>query len=182
MKPKTKTKSPKPAWISPRAPRLTLPITLSASAFFRLIRQGLVADGRAGGLLLGRDTEHGGITVVRQRGDNFVVTREQAAAGDFVLNPYASTINRPPGVEKSSRLGHHEVQMITNCEPRPYHFVHLIITNASPDDKLLWLTFDQVILKCQYTERHLNELAVLNDQKNPFLFCDLEEAFEPRDL
>lgn len=66
------------------------PVTLTSPAFFRLVSQGVIADGRAGGMLVGRSRELGGVAVIRQQAERFWLQPERLFLDDFILNPRAS--------------------------------------------------------------------------------------------
>lgn len=139
-------------------------LTLSGSAFYRLILQGLVVDGRAGGLLVGRSVIDGGIPVVRQRGEWFHLQMPRAEDGDFVLHAGAA----PYQVRKPRKQGP-ETQTVTQ----------MLFTRAAPNDRMLWLTSDQQIIPAESAWPRLEYLSAINEEENPFLRCDMDDVFEP---
>lgn len=139
------------------------PTTLSRDAFYRLIAQGVVADGRAGGFLSGRRKDQGGILVIRQDGDDFTVQSERLEGGDFVMS------EEVPGRE---RLSLEQRQRIPLPSPR------IICTEARPDDKILWLTKGQEVVR-RVNSDSATLLTRLNEYQNPYAFSDLEDIFEP---
>lgn len=143
-------------------------LTLSASAFYRFVSMGIIVDGRAGGLIVGNRHDQGGVAVIRQHGQEFVLQKERVAFDDFVLFS---------GLEKPTFTG-----PTSPDRSQIRSFSHLLVTDAAPDDKILWLTHSQVVVPAEEALSHLGELTEMNTQKNPFLFCDLEELFEPRYL
>jgi hypothetical protein len=143
-------------------------LPLSASAFYRLVAEGIVVDGRAGGLLIGRRAEEGGIALIRQRGDSFILEKRRVSGGDFVMNEHVSDADYLP---KGARL--------TACCDRE---CRTILTAASPDDKILWLDWEQMVLPRESVNHWLPLLEAMNEYANTRAFCDLEEVFEPQSV
>ncbi len=153
------------------------PLTLSPAAFHLLLMQGVVVDGRGGGVILGRGYEEGGIYVVHQRGEDFFI-HACVQGGEFVLNKDASCINLRRLVKMNAGLTLNE----SVPEEDPQAIVkQFIITHGEPDDKLLWLNWNQVVVASEPAEMHMAELVAMNEAANPYMVCNFRDLFPPDD-
>lgn len=137
-------------------------LTFSGSAFHRLILQGVVVDGRAGGLLVGRSVFDGGIPVIRQQGEWFHLQIQRAEDGDFVLHPGAA----PYQVRKPRKQG-----------PGTQTVTQMLFTKAAPYDRILWLIWHQQIIPAESAWPRLEYLSAINEEENSFLRCDMDDVF-----
>lgn len=153
------------------------PLTLGASVFHNLVLQGIVTDGRAGGAILGRTYSEGGIYVVQQRGCDFLV-HACVEGGEFVLNKDASCRNLARLKAMNSGLTMNEV---VTPAAGALPVTHFIITSSEPDDKLLWLNWNQVVVASAPATKHFDELIDMNERANPFLMCDFADVFPSLD-
>lgn len=151
----------------------TFPLQLPPVTFWNLVNQGVVVDGRAGGVILGSSYEEGGITVVCQRGYDFFV-HALVEGGEFLLNRDASCrhLARINAMNAGLTL-HEEVTPVVPCDD----LNALIFTQAEPHNKLLWVNWNQASVMRAATQKHLDELLDMNVQQNPFLRCDLDDLF-----
>ncbi|HVS51949.1 MAG TPA: hypothetical protein VHD62_06290 [Opitutaceae bacterium] len=155
----------------------TFPLTLSASAFHNLILQGVVVDGRAGGLILGRSYEEGGITVITQRGADFFI-HSCVEGGEFILNKDASCRNLAR--LRDMNVGRTAAEVVNDANDLT-EVSQFVITNGAPDDRMLWISWNQVVVAKTPSLKHLSELIRLNQTENPFMRCDLNELFPAAD-
>src|SRR5690348_12726145 len=100
--------------------QFTAALTITPAAFYRYVAMGIIVDGRAGGLVVGRRRKDGGIAVIRQKGDEFFLQQERIGGDDFVMHP---DMGMPDRTERD-----HDLRI------RP--FSHLIVSDARPDDKI----------------------------------------------
>jgi len=149
---------------------MALPKSLTQSQFQKLLQAGLITDGRMGGLVMGRGYDTGGVGVVFKLGCDYVIdTRTEG--GEFIMNAEASAFNY-------NRLAAIKSGILPAEEGNgPVENIHLLMTEAQPDDKLLWLDWGATAIPCPIAEKHLSELFRLNREWNPYLKCDLIEAF-----
>lgn len=148
------------------------PLVLSPTAFQNLVLMGAVTDGRAGGTVLGRSLTEGGILVVRQRGNEFTIS-ERTQGGVFVLNKLASCRNL-----KRIKAMNAGLTMAEELPAEPDEPVgQFLITNARPDDRILWLNWAQAVVAPTPAEKHLGELIRMNEERNPFLSVDHDDLF-----
>lgn len=146
-----------------------LPLTLSPDFFHALFLTGVVVDGRAGGLILGRTFSQGGIYIIHQRGEDFVV-HGSTENGEFVMNKAASVRNLTRLQKINAGLT--KTEEAPPIEESILRLSHLIVTHAEPNDKFLWLNWHQTIVGKEQSKKHLAELVDLNEEYNPFAICD----------
>lgn len=143
--------------------------------FNRLLMNGQIVDGRAGGLLLGRPHTEGGIPViVRTDGDTFAIKHE-AEGGEYLVNWQAYNAAKARFDEINA---HKEDEVIHLITPRVTPNSRLIHTRAAPSDKLLWVDRrGQFIINATATFRFLDEIEELNEKHNGFSRFDISETF-----
>ncbi|MEO7413592.1 MAG: hypothetical protein ABIZ81_09560 [Opitutaceae bacterium] len=155
-----------------------LPVDLGTTMFEQMLFDGSVIDGRAGGLIIGRKFSEGGVPIVFQRGREFMI-HSFTEHGEFILNRVAATRNLSRIKAINAGLSGDE----DTPEPRVIPEVsRLILTAAEPCDKFLWLNWSQMAIAAQYVDRHVAELNEMNDETNPYGFCDVETYFPRLDL
>jgi len=153
-----------------------LPVDLGTTKFEQMLLEGVIIDGRAGGVLIGRTLENGGISLIRQRGTELLLHDPVESFG-FILNPAASTrnLNRV----KAILSGTAEATMPPDVIP---NVTRVIYTKAEPNDKFVWVHWSQTFISAAQTERHYDELTQMNDEANPFAYCDRELHFPRLDM
>jgi hypothetical protein len=151
-----------------------LPDQISERDFQEMVRKGLVVDGRAGGLILGRDYENGGIYVVMKVGTGYCL-HSIVEGGEYALNWEASALN-------AFRLDQINAGLVEDEEPPTYDLagvVRCLTTTANPDDKLLLLHWGQKVISREAASKHIQELMQINSAVNSFTNCDLLKVFRP---
>jgi hypothetical protein len=155
-----------------------LPLDLGTSKFEEMLFSGAIVDGRRGGLIIGKRFSEGGIPIIFQRGREFLV-HSFVQHHEFILNRVAS-------VRNLTRLKAINAGLTLNEEVPPQaaspELSHLLITSAEPCDKFLWLNWNQCSVGAEYVDRHMAELNQLNDETNPYGYCDVEVFFPRLDL
>ena len=124
--------------------------------FYRLLINGWIVDGRAGGLITGRTHDTGHIIMITPIGDpvNFRLCG-LVAGGEYLVSTNATA-------------QHHERLQHINSDKSPCHFAitlnaesRMINTRAEPHDKLL-LVANQFVINAEATKRHFDELERIN--------------------
>lgn len=154
------------------------PHTISLPAFFNLVLSGAVVDGRAGGLLLGHSYAEDGVAVVCQRGTDFFF-HSVAEGGEFIINSDASCRNlrRLAAMEREAK----STGGTTMVEDPTAQVSSLVIATAEPNDRILWLDWNQVVVSGEATKRYLGELVTINQENNPYLHFNLDGSFPPEE-
>jgi hypothetical protein len=150
--------------------QIAYPTSISEAQFVKLLNAGVITDGRMGGLVVGRTYDQGGIPVIFKFGCDYVVGM-RVEDGEFIMNREASAFNHNRlSVMKSN---------LAPSEPKegPLNNLHLIVTVAEPDDKMIWLDWGATAIPRDIADKHLGELFRLNRERNPYYKCDLLEAF-----
>jgi hypothetical protein len=123
-----------------------------------------------GGLVMGRSYDNGGIVVAFKFGNHYMLDA-RVEGGEFVVNAEASAFNH-------NRLALIKANLLPGeAETASLSDVHLLVTDAQPDDKILWLQWGATAIPAEIATKHMGELFRLNRERNPFLKCDLLEAF-----
>ena len=149
-------------------------IRCSSDIFYNQMQAfGLVVDGRAGGLIVGRSHSTGDIYMAWQEDDGgFTVSLAECCleGGEYIVNASAYLASQ-------ERIN--EINQFKEPQPERNHLelspiTRIFNTHAEPNDKLLWIERGQFIVNKHATARHLKELEELNAHKNSFVICDFK--------
>jgi hypothetical protein len=141
----------------------------SRDGFFSLFEIGWIVDGRAGGLVLGRDknpTEEIGM-LQQVEADKFALCgwmhgAEYLVNADAVaefkerleeINAYKSTSNAITAIP----IGR-------SCR--------ILNTHAAPDEKFVWVEGFQFVVNAAATAKYFDEIVTINESRNRWLSCD----------
>ena len=155
-----------------------LPVDLGTAMFEQMLWDGVIVDGRAGGIVIGKSFEQGGVPIIFQRGREFLI-HSFTQNGEFILNRVASTRN----LERIKAINAGMARPPVSTEGEGMSVIsRLIITEGEPCDRFLWLNWSQVAVTSDHVEQHLVELDAMNSETNPYSYCDAEMYFPRLDL
>lgn len=136
---------------------------------------GKIVDCRAGGLLFGRSIAEGGVAAIYKLGSRYLF-QGWLQGGSYILNWRAATENLQQLKAINSGLTARE-KVAAPTPSDPADISQLTVTFAEPDDRILLLTWSQVVVDPEATAKHLVELEAMNRAPNPFTRCDLRAVF-----
>lgn len=124
---------------------------------------GWIVDARAGGLLIGRPHETGGVLAfVEHEAGKFVITAELEGY-EYIVQPAAYSAHKARIEEINMFQGPHPSLSVCNVTPA----TRMITVAAEPNDRMLLIAPGTFVINKFATARHIEEIEKLNASDNP---------------
>lgn len=142
-----------------------------AETFVNLLFNGMIVDGRGGGLVIGRAHDDGGILMFAQIPNGSYNVTGEVEGGEFIVNPLAYQQHRNR-IQEINEFGQHCRDEPTLSQiPSATRTIHAA---ASPYNRMIWMhQEDTFIVNRLATEKYLSELQAINNEINTLNDCDL---------
>lgn len=143
------------------------------SAFITALKDGIIVDGRSGGLVLGRTHEDSGIFLIQEVQDHFVFAAEMEG-WEYLMCPQA-TEKYFDRLNEINNDRHSDL-----CEVRITEHTRIINTHALGHDKLIWMSnYNQFIVSRAATQRHFSELEEMNNEFAGSMHINVQHPYIP---
>ncbi len=144
--------------------------------FLRLVMDGRIVDGRAGGFLFGRSHKDGGIPVISRCNDDTFAISDEFGGGEYLVNWDAYNAAKMRFDEIN---GHREQDVCELLSPRITPNSRLINTKAQPSDKIIWIDRRGCfVINKTATARYFAEIEKLNEEGNGFRNFDIMKVLD----
>ena len=149
---------------------------LSSHTIFDLFKIGMILDGRAGGLIIGKPSD--GISVLQESEDDKYTIAAKFENGEYLIN-HAASLRHRKRLEEINAEQHPEVDKLRIPITS---YSRIINTSANPDDKFLLIDRKEMfIINRRSTAKYFDELEFINN--NPNLYSAFSTAiFEQRKI
>lgn len=142
-------------------------LVITVEAMVGLIMNGMIVDGRAGGLVFGRRHSQGDVHMM-QYTDGVFGCYACLEGGEYIVNKSASEAFTDRLVEinedKSAAVDGLQISAFRN-----------LVTMAEPHDKFLFIDAGQFVINRESTTKHIKELELINEQVNPYTQFDMDK-------
>lgn len=140
-----------------------------------MIDQGMIVDGRPGGLILGKLHSDGGVFTVTERNGQYLVLAE-FEGDEYLVNWDSYQASKDRFDEINNFTDPHNNLISLSVTPK----TRVLNTWAKPDCKFIWVdTRGQFMIRRVATAKYFTEIEQLNEKKNGFGEFDLK-WFQPK--
>jgi hypothetical protein len=138
--------------------------------FFQMMVDGMIVDGRGGGLVIGRSHSDGNIYMIQEISEERFSIVGNLEGGEYILN-FDAYLSAKERLEEINSFKDEIEHMSSLCVT---HKSRVLNTHSEPNDKLLWIDMrGQFIINKRATTKYFEEIEGINHRFSSFMNCDL---------